>query len=160
MPSKAWQKHITEDQRLTNRDTEKINVATEPELQVFPMLFYVMLHLGHQRRQRRLRVGEDTGDAWMDVVEVSPSEVYVLLGVVLLVVAVEAVHAGVSVDVTVTEMEDEEEGEAEQAVDVCATEEETGDDPVSAVDPEDSEDEEAEDEDEDNRTSVILQYFQ
>ncbi|KAJ1108092.1 hypothetical protein NDU88_005474 [Pleurodeles waltl] len=34
-------------------------------------------------------------------------------------------------------------------------EEETGDAPVAAVDPEDSEDEEAEDEDVDNRTTVI-----
>ncbi|KAJ1193917.1 hypothetical protein NDU88_003213 [Pleurodeles waltl] len=39
-------------------------------------------------------------------------------------------------------------------------EEETGDAPVAAVDPVDSEDEEAEDEDVDNRTSVIRQYFQ
>ncbi|KAJ1090109.1 hypothetical protein NDU88_003247 [Pleurodeles waltl] len=36
-------------------------------------------------------------------------------------------------------------------------EEETGDAPVAAVDPDNSEDEEAEDEDEDNRTSVIRQ---
>ncbi|KAJ1213799.1 hypothetical protein NDU88_001430 [Pleurodeles waltl] len=39
-------------------------------------------------------------------------------------------------------------------------EEETGDAPVVAVDPEDSEDEEAEDEDVDNRTSEKRQYFQ
>ncbi|KAJ1098329.1 hypothetical protein NDU88_003444 [Pleurodeles waltl] len=39
-------------------------------------------------------------------------------------------------------------------------EEETGDAPVAAVDPEDSEDEEAEDEDVDNRPLVISQYFQ
>ncbi|KAJ1199306.1 hypothetical protein NDU88_003143 [Pleurodeles waltl] len=39
-------------------------------------------------------------------------------------------------------------------------EEETGDHPMAAVDPEDREDEEAEDEDVDNRTSVIRQYFQ
>ncbi|KAJ1215746.1 hypothetical protein NDU88_003354 [Pleurodeles waltl] len=38
-------------------------------------------------------------------------------------------------------------------------EEETGDVPSAAVDPEDSEDEEAEDEDVDNRTSMIRQYF-
>ncbi|XP_069089311.1 deoxyuridine 5'-triphosphate nucleotidohydrolase-like [Pleurodeles waltl] len=40
-----------------------------------------------------------------------------------------------------------------------AQEKGTGDDPVAAVDPEDSEDVEAEDEDEDNRTSVIQYYF-
>ncbi|KAJ1219207.1 hypothetical protein NDU88_006778 [Pleurodeles waltl] len=39
-------------------------------------------------------------------------------------------------------------------------EEETGNAPVAAVDPEDSEDEEAEDEDVNNSTSVIRQYFQ
>ncbi|KAJ1189729.1 hypothetical protein NDU88_006471 [Pleurodeles waltl] len=38
--------------------------------------------------------------------------------------------------------------------------EETGDAPVAAVDPVDSEDEEAEDEDADTRTSVIRLYFQ
>ncbi|KAJ1161331.1 hypothetical protein NDU88_001818 [Pleurodeles waltl] len=66
-------------------------------------------------------VGEDTGDMCMDVVEVSASEVCVLLGVVMMqVVDDEVVHAG---------------------------EEETGDAPVAALDPVDSEDEEAEDED-------------
>ncbi|KAJ1119364.1 hypothetical protein NDU88_007550 [Pleurodeles waltl] len=52
-PSKAWQKHITEDQRLPNKETEKLDAAMEPELQVFPMLFFAMLHLEHQRRRRR-----------------------------------------------------------------------------------------------------------
>ncbi|KAJ1153866.1 hypothetical protein NDU88_006624 [Pleurodeles waltl] len=35
-PSKAWRKHITEDKRLTNRDTEKTNAAMDPEQQIFP----------------------------------------------------------------------------------------------------------------------------
>ncbi|KAJ1156738.1 hypothetical protein NDU88_009455 [Pleurodeles waltl] len=52
-PSKDWQKNTTEDQRLTNRDTEKTNAAMEPERQVFPMLFYAILHLEHQPRQRQ-----------------------------------------------------------------------------------------------------------
>ncbi|KAJ1164502.1 hypothetical protein NDU88_004939 [Pleurodeles waltl] len=105
---------------------------------------------------------EDTGDTWMDVVEVSASEVCVLLGVVMVVVAVEAVHADVSVNVTVSEEEEVEEGETVESVDVVVRtiEEETGNAPVAAVDPEDSEDEEAEDEYVDNRTSTIRQYFQ
>ncbi|KAJ1131825.1 hypothetical protein NDU88_010157 [Pleurodeles waltl] len=109
----------------------------------------------------------------MDVVEVSASEVCELHGVVMLVVDVDAVHAGLSVDVTVREVEEEEEGETVDAV-VSATvwclheclwaeEKETGDTPVAAVDPEDSEEEEAEDEDVDNRTSgetveLIIDY--
>ncbi|KAJ1165348.1 hypothetical protein NDU88_005776 [Pleurodeles waltl] len=90
----------------------------------------------------------------MDVVEVSASEVCVLHDVVMVVVAVHAVHAGVSADVTVRK-EEEEEGETVEAADVCVCAEEIGDAPVAAVDPEDSEDEEAEDEAVDNRTSVI-----
>ncbi|KAJ1176788.1 hypothetical protein NDU88_002055 [Pleurodeles waltl] len=74
----------------------------EPELQVFTMLFYAMALM----ERGADRVGDDKGDAWMDVVEVSASEVCVLHDVV--VVAVAAVHAGVSVNVTVRE---EEEGE-------------------------------------------------
>ncbi|KAJ1190400.1 hypothetical protein NDU88_007138, partial [Pleurodeles waltl] len=35
------------------------------------------------------RVGEDIGDTWMDALEVSASEVCVMLGVVMLVVDVE-----------------------------------------------------------------------
>ncbi|KAJ1139992.1 hypothetical protein NDU88_006353 [Pleurodeles waltl] len=61
-------------------------------------------------------VGEDTGDKWMDVEEVSAREVCVMLGVVMLVVDVEAVHAGVSVDVTEREVEEEEEGETVEIV--------------------------------------------
>ncbi|KAJ1107356.1 hypothetical protein NDU88_004747 [Pleurodeles waltl] len=110
----------------------------------------------------------------MDVVEVSASGMCVLLGVVMLVVDVDAVHAGVSVDVTGRKVKEEEEGETVDVV-VSSTvgclheclrhvpflqEEETGDAPVAAVDPEDSEDEEAKDEDEDNRKSVICQYLQ
>ncbi|KAJ1082652.1 hypothetical protein NDU88_002817 [Pleurodeles waltl] len=66
------------------------------------------------------RVGEDTGHTWMDEVEVPASEVCVLLGVVMLVVAVDAVHARVSVDVTVREVE-EEEVETVEAVDVVVS---------------------------------------
>ncbi|KAJ1216212.1 hypothetical protein NDU88_003818 [Pleurodeles waltl] len=50
-------------------------------------------------------VGEDTGDVCMAVVEVSASEVCVLLGVV--VVDEDVVHAGVSVDGTGREVEEE-----------------------------------------------------
>ncbi|KAJ1087942.1 hypothetical protein NDU88_001101 [Pleurodeles waltl] len=64
------------------------------------------------------RLGDDTGDEYMDVVEVSASEVFVLLGVVMLVVDDDAVLAGVSVDETVSEVEEEEEGETVEAVDV------------------------------------------
>ncbi|KAJ1169198.1 hypothetical protein NDU88_001104 [Pleurodeles waltl] len=107
-PSKAWRKRITKEQRLTIGDTEKNNATMEQEMHVFPMLIYVMLHL--ERRRRRRWVGEDTGDACMDVVEVSASEVCLMLGVVMLVVDVDAVHAGVSVDGIVKEVEEEEEG--------------------------------------------------
>ncbi|KAJ1097415.1 hypothetical protein NDU88_002534 [Pleurodeles waltl] len=120
MPPKAWRKHCTEEQILTIGDTGKNNTTMEPELQVFPMLIYVMLHLEHQRR--RQRVGEDTEDACMDIVEVSASEVCVLLGVVMLVVDVDAVHAGLSVDEIVREVEEEEEeGETVEAVDVVVS---------------------------------------
>ncbi|KAJ1173855.1 hypothetical protein NDU88_005680 [Pleurodeles waltl] len=188
----------------------------------------------------------------MDVVEVSASEVCVLLDVMMQVVNDDVVHAGVSVDVTGLEVEEEEEGETVEIVDIVVSatgwclcdsgypklswlltsvrnartraeeryneahgqtrriiertfgllkarfrclhltggflcyspkkvcqivvaccmlhnlalrrhvpflqEEETGDAPVAAVEPVDSEDEEAEDED--KRTTVIRQYFQ
>ncbi|KAJ1190508.1 hypothetical protein NDU88_007246 [Pleurodeles waltl] len=57
----------------------------------------------------------------MDVVEVSASEVCVLHDV-MMVVAVDAVHAVVSADVTVKE-DEKEEGETVEAVDIvlCAT---------------------------------------
>ncbi|KAJ1187027.1 hypothetical protein NDU88_003806 [Pleurodeles waltl] len=62
-------------------------------------------------------VGEDTGDTCMDVVEVSASEVCVLLGVVMmLAVDIDVLHAGVSVDITGREVEEEEE--TVEAVDV------------------------------------------
>ncbi|KAJ1197996.1 hypothetical protein NDU88_001840 [Pleurodeles waltl] len=133
-------------------------------------------------------VGEDTGDVCMAAVEVSASEVCVLLCVVVMLV----VHASVSVDRTGREVEEEEEGETVEIVDIgeslcyspkkvcqivvaCCMlhnlalrryvpflqeEEEAGDAHVAAVDPLDSEDEVAEDEGEDNRTAVIRQYFQ
>ncbi|KAJ1090367.1 hypothetical protein NDU88_003500 [Pleurodeles waltl] len=68
-------------------------------------------------------VGEDTGEVCMDVVEVSASDVCVLLGVVMmLVVDIDVVHAGVSVDVTGWEVEEEEEeGETVEAVDVIVS---------------------------------------
>ncbi|KAJ1096952.1 hypothetical protein NDU88_002082 [Pleurodeles waltl] len=56
------------------------------------------------------RVGEDKQDVRMDVLEVSASEVGVLHDVVMVVVAVDVVHAGVIADVTVREEEEEEEG--------------------------------------------------
>ncbi|KAJ1180441.1 hypothetical protein NDU88_005662 [Pleurodeles waltl] len=122
-------------------------------------------------------VGEDRGDMCMAVVEVSASEVCVLLGVVLmLVVDDDVVHADVSVDGTGKEVE--EEGETVEIVDVGGSlchspkkvcqiivaccmlhnlalrrhvpflqEEEAGDARVAAVDPVESEDE-----DEDKRT--------
>ncbi|KAJ1113463.1 hypothetical protein NDU88_001708 [Pleurodeles waltl] len=52
------------------------------------------------------RVGEHRGDACMNVVEVSASEVCVLLGVVMLVVDVDVVYDDVSVDVTGREVEE------------------------------------------------------
>ncbi|KAJ1209780.1 hypothetical protein NDU88_005153 [Pleurodeles waltl] len=64
-------------------------------------------------------VGEDTGDLCMAVVEVSASEVCVLLGVVVMLVLDDGVvHAGVSVDVTGREVEEVEEGYTVQIVDV------------------------------------------
>ncbi|KAJ1207794.1 hypothetical protein NDU88_003184 [Pleurodeles waltl] len=113
------------------------------------------------------KVGEDTGDVCTAVVEVSASEVCVLLGVVVMLVVDDGVeHAGVSVDGTGREVKKDEEGEIVEIVDVGMShvlllqEEEAGDGRVAAVDPVDSEDEEAEDEAEDNRTAVIQQYFQ
>ncbi|KAJ1149249.1 hypothetical protein NDU88_002064, partial [Pleurodeles waltl] len=99
-------------------------------------------------------VGEDTGDASMDVVEVYASEVCVLLGVVLmLVVDINVVHADSRGMLHVAQP-------GPQTPCTFLQEEETGDTPVAVVDTEDSEDEEAEDEDVDNRTLVIRQYFQ
>ncbi|KAJ1082920.1 hypothetical protein NDU88_003081 [Pleurodeles waltl] len=72
-----------------------------------------MLHLEHQHLRRQQRrggtdtVGEDTGDACMDVVEVSVSVVCVLFGVVIIILDVDVEHAAVSVDVTRREMEEE-----------------------------------------------------
>ncbi|KAJ1107298.1 hypothetical protein NDU88_004690 [Pleurodeles waltl] len=66
-------------------------------------------------------VGEDTGDACMVVVEVSASEMCVLLGVMKLIVDVDVVLAGVSVDVTGREVEEEEEGETVDAMDVVVS---------------------------------------
>ncbi|KAJ1217752.1 hypothetical protein NDU88_005342 [Pleurodeles waltl] len=103
------------------------NQCTTPTVRVLtPLTTAVAINSQAEDKEGADRVGEDTGDVWMDVVEVAASEVYVLLGVVMVVVAVDAVHAG---------------------------EEETGNAPVAGVGPEDSE--EAEDEDVDNKTSVI-----
>ncbi|KAJ1197640.1 hypothetical protein NDU88_001496 [Pleurodeles waltl] len=125
-----------------------------------PLTMAVAINCQAEDKEGADRVGEDKGDTWMDVVEVSTSEMCVLLDVVMMVAAVDAVQAGVSVDVTVRE--EEEEGETVEAVDVvvCATEDEIGNASVAVVDPEDSEDEEVEDEDVDNRTLVIRKYFQ
>ncbi|KAJ1181736.1 hypothetical protein NDU88_006936 [Pleurodeles waltl] len=72
--------------------------------------------------ERGQTVGEDTGDVCMDVVEVSASEVCVLLGVVMmLVVDGDAVHAGVGVEVTGWEVEEQEEGETVEIVDVVVS---------------------------------------
>ncbi|KAJ1164205.1 hypothetical protein NDU88_004650 [Pleurodeles waltl] len=123
----------------------------------------------------------------MAVVEVSASEWCVLLDVVMLIVDVDVVHASVSVDVNGREVVEGLVCLADQCIfhvnakypglvhdafvlrnssipNVMAQlqrhrEEETGNAPVAAVDPEDSENEEAKDEDVDNRTSVIRQYF-
>ncbi|KAJ1217183.1 hypothetical protein NDU88_004778 [Pleurodeles waltl] len=50
-PTKAWREQSTEVKGLTIGDTGKNHTAMEPELQVFPMIFYVMLHLEHQRKR-------------------------------------------------------------------------------------------------------------
>ncbi|KAJ1182025.1 hypothetical protein NDU88_007222 [Pleurodeles waltl] len=41
MTSKAWRKHCTEVKGLTIGDTGKNHTTMEPELHVFPMIFYV-----------------------------------------------------------------------------------------------------------------------
>ncbi|KAJ1108222.1 hypothetical protein NDU88_005604 [Pleurodeles waltl] len=64
-------------------------------------------------------LGEDTGDVWMVVGVVTARERGVVVCVpVMAVVAVDVVHAGVSVDETGREEGDEEEGDTVEAVDV------------------------------------------
>ncbi|KAJ1143841.1 hypothetical protein NDU88_010143 [Pleurodeles waltl] len=103
-PTKALRKQSSEVKRLTIGETGKNHTAMEPELQVFPIIFYVMLHLEPQRRRRQQR------------------EVCVLLVVVMLIVDVDVEYAGVSVDVTGREVEEkEEEGVTVEAVDVVVS---------------------------------------
>ncbi|KAJ1131365.1 hypothetical protein NDU88_009702 [Pleurodeles waltl] len=85
------------------------------------------------------KVGDDTGDACMDVGVVTASEGRVVIGVMVMeAVDVDVGHAGVP----------------------FLQEDEAGDGRVAAVEPVDSEEDEAEDEDVDNRTAIIQQYFQ
>ncbi|KAJ1123454.1 hypothetical protein NDU88_001923 [Pleurodeles waltl] len=53
--SKALWKQCSDVKGLPIGDTGKIHAAIEPELQVFRMIFYVLLHHEHQRRRRRRR---------------------------------------------------------------------------------------------------------
>ncbi|KAJ1144227.1 hypothetical protein NDU88_010528 [Pleurodeles waltl] len=73
-----------------------------------PLTTAVAINSKAEDKEGADRVGEDKGDVWMDDVEVSASDVWVLHDVVMVVVAVDAVHAGVSVDVTVREKEEGE----------------------------------------------------
>ncbi|KAJ1135284.1 hypothetical protein NDU88_001725 [Pleurodeles waltl] len=50
--SKAWRKQTPEGKRLTPGDSGSNHDAMEPELHVFPMLVYLLLHYVHQRRRR------------------------------------------------------------------------------------------------------------
>ncbi|KAJ1091245.1 hypothetical protein NDU88_004372 [Pleurodeles waltl] len=93
----------------------------------------------------------------MVVGDVIAREQYVVMGVLVIeAVADDVVHAGVSGDETRREVEDVEEGDTVEEVDVGAF----SDGVFSAVEPLDSEEEEAEEENIDNRTNIIMQYFQ
>ncbi|KAJ1209272.1 hypothetical protein NDU88_004650 [Pleurodeles waltl] len=146
--SKAWQKQISEVKGLTCGDSGNNHNAMEPELHIFPMLVYLLLHYEHQCRRRRSRRRHGSPLALRPTGALTVGG-FGFLGPV----------AGASAPPPDDANAHKDRVTKQKGVPFLQ-EDEAGDGRVAAVDPVDSEDEEAEDEDEDNRSAIIRQYFQ
>ncbi|KAJ1160175.1 hypothetical protein NDU88_000677 [Pleurodeles waltl] len=150
--SKARRKQYTEGKGLTYGDSGKNHNAMEPELQIFPMLVYLLLHKEYQRRRLRTVLSNLRCGA---LLALRPTGALTIGGFGLLgPVGCSSPMTGASAPPP-----DDANAQKDRVTKQKGGEDEAGDGRVAAVEPVDSDEEEAEDEDVDNRTSIIQQYF-